>query len=176
MTTDDRLTNAIIITRLLQLAVLFSFLSFGIAHFPEKQQIIKFLLYGSLVIFTLSIYYLHEGNPRVIARHFNYLALQIWIYITVLVNDFFSILRTLGHTRYGIMNSIEQWSTISIDYFLNFQIFAGIIFLTSLFLIAGFKSSRSDKNFLVRIIGLNLIMFATYYIFRQVLYYFLHVV
>jgi hypothetical protein len=152
-----------VITRLLQLTVITSFLTLVLSHYPFKEQIIKYSVYFSFLFFSFSIYYNSNGNEFKIIRDFNLLNLNIFVYLILLTNDMriFSYESMLSNRI--SYEGYAPWVDISIDYFQNLIIFIILLAAATLYILFSFKSFR-NKNHLIRLIGINMIMICILFI------------
>ena len=147
-----------ILSKLLQICIIASLLTYFSNYFYDKEILLKYLVYFSLLVFSISLYLKSLDYQINLNQHFNQLFLNILIYLMLIT---FGL---SGYTEHiAIQNAlhpdyITYWCYISVDFFQNLILIFSIILIFTLFTVFYLKTMRKNRSFIIKLIGTNLIL------------------
>jgi hypothetical protein len=158
--------NDFLVTRLFQVLMLIAFLSFA-AHYPEAQQILKYISYISLILFLFSIKFFLFENIKIIHKHFNQL---FFVFVAFLHRNIVDLSFEGFDTTFNLEIS-KVWLRFTDDYFLNTIILGILLAAIFLYLLIIRKEVSNLKSLLLKLGFLIIFFCLTIYLQIKIQYF-----
>ena len=164
-------SNKTIITRLYQVSMLISFIAI-FTHYPESQQVIKYINYFAILLILFSIKYFFVDINYVFNRHFNQFFFINVVYLIKIYLDLWNSIEFFSPTRGINENFAKVWIVFTHDYFINTVILAIFLALIFIYIIISADSIKVVKNVLIKMGALIVFFCLTIYFQNRISYIF----